>query len=134
MPQAIETPKLKPLYSEKRGRKLPVSNDNGISLKREDNKIRLHDRAVHQWYRFVLSFPPHLVRDYISKFRLNAQHRVLDPFCGTGTTLVECKKLGIPSFGLESNPVVHFASQTQLRWDVAPQDLLDHAFPKAQVT
>jgi len=104
-----------------------VSKDKGMIIKREDNKIRVHDRAVHQWYRFVLSFPPHLVRDYISKFGLNAQHRVLDPFCGTGTTLVECKKLGIPSFGLESNPVVHFASQTKLNWNVAPQDLLDHA-------
>jgi hypothetical protein len=132
MPQAIETPKLKPLYFEKCGRKMPVSKDNGIVIKREDNKIRLHDRAVHQWYRFVLSFPPHLVRDYISKFGLNAQHRVLDPFCGTGTTLVECKKLGIPSFGLESNPVVHFASQTKLCWNVAPQELLDHALRVAE--
>lgn len=132
MPQAIETPKLKPLYFEKRGRKLPVSKDNGIVVKREDNKIRLHDRAVHQWYRFVLSFPPHLVRDYISKFGLTAQHRVLDPFCGTGTTLVECKKLGIPSCGLESNPVVHFASETKLRWNVVPQALLDHALKVAE--
>jgi hypothetical protein len=88
--------------------------------------------CFHQWYRFVLSFPPHLVRDYISKFGLNAEHRVLDPFCGTGTTLVECKKLGIPSFGLESNPVVHFASQTKLRWNVAPQELLDHALRVAE--
>jgi DNA modification methylase len=127
MPQAIKIPELKPLYSERRGRKSPLSKDKGIVIKREDNKIRLHDRAVHQWYRFVLSFPPHLVRDYISKFGLDAQHRVLDPFCGTGTTLVECKKLGIPSYGLESNPVVHFASQTKLRWNIAPQELLDHA-------
>jgi len=132
MPQAIETSKLKPLYFEKRGRKMPVSKDNGIVIKREDNKIRLQDRAVHQWYRFVLSFPPHLVRDYLSKFGMNARHRVLDPFCGTGTTLVECKKLGISSFGLESNPVVHFASQTKLRWDVAPQELWDHALRVAE--
>jgi hypothetical protein len=132
MPQAIETSKLKPLYFEKRGRKMPVSKDNGIVIKREDNRIRLQDRAVHQWYRFVLSFPPHLVRDYLSKFGLNARHRVLDPFCGTGTTLVECKKLGISSFGLESNPVVHFASQTKLRWDVAPQELWDHALRVAE--
>ena len=132
MPQAIEIPELKPLYFEKRGRKLPAPKDKGIVIKREDNKIRLHDRAVHQWYRFVLAFPPHLVRDYISKFGLNAQHRVLDPFCGTGTTLVECKKRGIPSFGLESNPVVHFASQTKLRWNIAPQELLDHALKVAE--
>ena len=44
------------------------------------------------WYRFVLSFPPHLVREYISRFDLGSGARVLDPFCGTGTTIVECKK------------------------------------------
>lgn len=94
---------------------------------REDNKLKLVDRAAHQWYRFVLSFPPHLVREYVAKFGLNSHHRVLDPFCGTGTTSVECKKLGIPSFGLEANPVACFASQTKLQWDIAPQKLLRHA-------
>ena len=94
---------------------------------REDNKLKLADRAAHQWYRFVLSYPPHLVRDYVAKFGLSAGHRVLDPFCGTGTTLVECKKLGIASVGLEANPVVHFASQTKLKWDVDADALLAHA-------
>ena len=94
---------------------------------REDNKLRPNDRAAHQWYRFVLSFPPHLVRDYTAKFGLTQHHRVLDPFCGTGTTVVECKKLGIPSYGLEPNPVVSFASQTKVRWAVDPQGLMRHA-------
>lgn len=94
---------------------------------REDNKLRLSDRAAHQWYRFVLSFPPHLVRNYVGKFDLDADHRVLDPFCGTGTTVVECKKLGIPSFGLESNPIACFAGRTKLNWKVDPDELLQHA-------
>ena len=94
---------------------------------RENNKLKLADRAAHQWYRFVLSYPPHLVRDYVAKFGLSTGHRVLDPFCGTGTTLVECKKLGIASVGLEANPVVHFASQTKLKWNVDADALLAHA-------
>ena len=94
---------------------------------REDNKLRLSDRAAHRWYRFILSFPPHLVRNYVGKFSLDASHRVLDPFCGTGTTVVECKKLGIPSFGLESNPVACFASRTKVDWKVDPDELLKHA-------
>jgi hypothetical protein len=100
---------------------------------REDNKLRLKDCAAHQWYRFVLSFPPHLVRSYIGKFDLDARHRVLDPFCGTGTTLVECKKLGIPAFGLESNPIACFASRTKLNWKVDPDVLLQHAQTVAKV-
>ena len=97
------------------------------AMPREDNKLRLNDRAAHQWYRFILSFPPHLVRNYIGKFDLDAGHRILDPFCGTGTTVVECKKLGIRSFGLESNPIACFASRTKLNWKVDPDELLQHA-------
>ena len=63
---------------------------NGHSKPREDNKLRLEDRAAHDWYRFVLSFPAHLVRDYLDRFELEKSQRVLDTFCGTGTTLVEC--------------------------------------------
>jgi hypothetical protein len=99
---------------------------------REDNKLKLDDRAAHQWYRFVLSFPPHLVREYVAKFGLDSHHTVLDPFCGTGTTVVECQKLGIPAFGLEPNPVVCFASQTKLQWNIDPQELVRHAMMVAE--
>jgi len=92
-----------------------------------ENKLRAEDRSVHDWYRFVLSFPPHLVRDYVSRFGLGARHVVLDPFCGTGTTLVECKKLGVASVGIESNPMPCFASQVKVDWDVEPEGLVEHA-------
>ncbi|HUA68028.1 MAG TPA: DNA methyltransferase, partial [Candidatus Saccharimonadales bacterium] len=101
-------------------------------VEREDNKLKFGDRAMHQWYRFVLSFPPHLVREYIAKFGLNSHHQVLDPFCGTGTTVVECKKLGIPAVGLEPNPIAFFASKTKLRWKLDPQEFLRHALAIAE--
>jgi tRNA G10 N-methylase Trm11 len=56
----------------------------------ETNRLEPADRAAHDWYRFVLSYPPHLVRDYVDKFGLDKDSCVLDPFCGTGTTVVEC--------------------------------------------
>lgn len=94
---------------------------------REDNKLRLEDRAGHDWYRFVLSFPAHLVRSYIERFGLEPSHTVLDPFCGTGTTLVECKKLGIPSRGVESNPMAAFACRTKVSWEIDAARLSAHA-------
>ncbi len=103
---------------------------NGItkeSASREDNRLRPEDRAAHDWYRFVLSFPPHLVRHYLQRFGMDSSKRVLDPFCGTGTTLVECKKLGIPSVGVESNPMACFASQVKVDWGVDSNGLLRHA-------
>lgn len=83
------------------------------------NKLQPCDRAFHDWYRFVLSFPPHLVRHYLEDFALGSHAVLLDPFCGTGTTLVEAKKHGIPSVGIEAVPMSHFASTTKLQWAVA---------------
>lgn len=89
----------------------------------ERNRLYNTDRPVHAWYRFPLSFPPHLVRQYLERFGLTSRDCVLDPFCGTGTTLVECKKHGISSVGLEANPVVHFAACTKTDWSVSPVGL-----------
>ena len=81
-----------------------------------ENKVKDIDSPVHDWYRFVLSFPPHLVREYIQKFGICKNDIVLDPFCGTGTTNVECKKHGITSVGIEANPITYFASSTKCNW------------------
>jgi DNA modification methylase len=104
---------------------------NASQLKRRSNndanRIEPEDRGVHEWYRFVLSFPPHLVRDYLGRFELDPNHCVLDPFCGTGTTLVECKKLGIPSIGIEANAMAHFACRVKLDWSARSKELISTA-------
>lgn len=89
----------------------------------ELNRLYECDRPVHEWYRFVLSFPPHLVRHYVEKFGLARGQIILDPFCGTGTTLVEAKKLGIGSVGVEANAMAHFAASVKTDWDVEPTEL-----------
>lgn len=91
------------------------------------NRLELQDRPAHGWYRFVLSFPPHLVRQYVGRFDLGKKGRVLDPFCGTGTTLVECKKHGVASVGVEANPMAHFATKVKLDWTPEPTGLVEHA-------
>jgi len=92
-----------------------------------NNRMLDGDRAVHDWYRFVLSYPPHLVRTYLWRFRAGKAHTVLDPFCGTGTTVVECKKLGTRSVGVEAHPMSHFAAKTKANWAPDGAGLLRHA-------
>jgi hypothetical protein len=91
------------------------------------NKLIVEDQPVHGWYRFVLSFPAHLVRHYLERFRVSPTDWVLDPFCGTGTTLVECKKQDIPSVGMEPHPVAHLASVVKTDWSIGGFGLITHA-------
>jgi hypothetical protein len=98
---------------------MPRERENGAAL----NRLDPQDRAFHDWYRFVLAFPPHLVRQYIAEFAVAADQAVLDPFCGTGTTLVEAKACGVSSIGLEANPFAQFASSVKVDWDLAPERL-----------
>lgn len=91
------------------------------------NKVEEEDKPFHEWYRFVLSYPPHLVQDYIKRFSLRKGDVLLDPFCGCGTTLVEGKLSGLKTVGVEANPFAHFASKVKTSWEVDASELLDDA-------
>ena len=87
------------------------------------NVIQKADTPIHDWYRFVLSYPPHLVRQYINRFGFRARDLLCDPFCGTGTTLVEAKKHGVPSVGCDAHPFAVLVSSVKTDWTLDP-DLL----------
>lgn len=46
---------------------------------------------------------------------------VLDPFCGSGTTLVECQRLGMASVGVDLNPIACLISR--VKTSPVPRDL-----------
>jgi SAM-dependent methyltransferase len=101
--------------------------------KNDSNKLMREDHAAHDWYRFVLSFPAHIVRDYLGSWNLPLDRTVLDPFCGTGTTIVEAQKHGWQGIGVDGNPVAHFATSTKLDWSPHPETLIKHAEMVARV-
>lgn len=92
------------------------------------NRLGPQDRAFHDWYRFVLSFPPHLVRQYLlDRFALPVGATVLDPFCGTGTTVVEAQLNRFAAIGIEANAIAHFAGATKTSWNADPDGLMQAA-------
>ena len=50
---------------------------------------------------------------------------VLDPFCGSGTTLVECQRRGFPSVGIDLNPIA--CLMTQVKTSPQPDGLEEAA-------
>jgi len=90
-------------------------------LSKTDPRIQhLEDESFHRWYRFVLAFPDHLVTRMMELMDIEEADTVLDPFCGTGTTLVECQRRGIPSVGIDSSPLACFASRVKTAWSLSP--------------
>lgn len=79
---------------------------------------------IHNWYRIVQGYEDHLVSNLLDRFGLQQGQKVLDPFCGTGTTLVECMKKGIDCTGIEANPSSLFAAKVKTRWNVKGDELL----------
>ncbi len=82
------------------------------------------DSYVLDWYRFVLSCPAHVVKHYLDR---SPDAGVLNPFCGTGTTFVECKKRGVPCVGIAAHLMTHFASTVKTDWSADTLELRAHS-------
>ncbi len=77
----------------------------------------------HNWYNFVLGYSPKFPRYMLERESISSADLVVDPFMGSGTTLVTCKTSGIPSKGVDANDFMVDAARTKLHWDVDIQSL-----------
>ena len=76
----------------------------------EKAKTNFGLHSIHPYpARFVPQIPRHLIR----LFHPVANGPVLDPFCGSGTTLVESQAQGIASFGIDVNPIATLVSSVK---------------------
>ncbi len=83
------------------------------------NQLQPADAAIHGWYRFVLGYPPHLVREYLHRLGADPEHDwVCDPFCGTATTPVEARLHGFTTISTDANPIALLATHVKLAWDI----------------
>lgn len=61
---------------------------------------RLRTKHIHRLHPYLGKFIPQLVEIFLRKY-LKPGQIVLDPFCGSGTTLVQAKELGINAIGYD---------------------------------
>ena len=75
-----------------------------------------HDRTLHRWVPWVAGFSGRFVAGVLEKVRRDRQRlRVLDPFAGVGTTLIEALKYQDEAIGFEINPYAALASRAKIR-------------------
>ncbi|MEO6458753.1 MAG: DNA methyltransferase [Chloroflexia bacterium] len=72
---------------------------------------------VYDWYLMPEAYSAPIVTDAIEEFGVRRGETVLDPFCGTGTTLVAAKLAGRNALGIEVNPFLCFAGRVKARDD-----------------
>ena len=86
-----------------------------------------HDVALHRWVPWIAGFSGSFVAGVLDTVRQRGKMRVLDPFAGVGTTLIEALKKGDDTIGFEINPYAALACKVKANaghYDVALLDRL----------
>jgi DNA modification methylase len=68
------------------------------------------DKQLHSIHPYPCKFPSTVVREHLDEIGLS----VLDPFCGSGTTLLESAMLGNSVVGIDVNPIAVLISRAKL--------------------
>lgn len=63
------------------------------------------DEPCSKWFRYREGFSNILVQDLIDDSKINENEILIDPFCGSGTTLLVGLKNKLNCFGMDVNPI-----------------------------
>ena len=66
----------------------------------------------HRWFKYREGYSAELVRRIINNADISPkEYYILDPFCGSGTTMVVASSLGFSSIGIDVNPLSAFITK-----------------------
>jgi len=72
------------------------------------------DKPIHRWFDIKEGYSRDLIINLINRFDVRKKELILDPFCGSGTTLLAAKEKGIDGIGFEINPFLAFLTKVKL--------------------
>lgn len=91
----------------------PLENLN-LNWRERDLLERERTKHVHRLHPYLGKFIPQLVEIFLRKY-FEPNQTVLDPFCGSGTTLVQANELGISTVGYDISAFNVLLSRTKVR-------------------
>ena len=75
----------------------------------------------HSWFNIKEGYSKDLVTNVISDLGIDKNDGlIMDPFSGSGTSVLSCSEMGYKSIGIEVNPFLHSLSVTKRVVTVAP--------------
>lgn len=77
--------------------------------------VRDRNRPIYRWHAYKHSFSKELVDNLLDEFRLPKNSWLLDPFVGSGTTLLVCNERNINCIGYDISPFAVFLANTKLK-------------------
>lgn len=71
---------------------------------------------IHRWYRYTAGFSATWVSELIQSEKKNGRTRIIDPFAGSGTVLIESEFAEVESYGVEAHPYIYRIATAKLNW------------------
>lgn len=94
------------------------------------------NKPFQRWYRYKEGFSIELVECLIKEYSMNKRGIILDPFAGSGSTLLAANRMGYEGVGFEVNPFSYFLARCKLEYYTIEaiekfkkkyEDILEHA-------
>lgn len=82
---------------------------DGGSVRRQSTRY-----SAHGLHEYKGKFNPQIVRAIFNIFEIAKGSRVIDPFCGSGTSLLESAHVGMDATGTDINPLAIFIANSKL--------------------
>lgn len=84
-------------------------------------------QPIHKWYRYTAGFSASWVNQLIRQEKKNGRTRIIDPFAGSGTVLLESEFEGVQAYGIEAHPYIYRIAKTKLNWNFPPDKFKEEA-------
>lgn len=114
--------------------KLPPKYKYKFDLRKAATPQLLKKHPIHRWFFFPHSYSPELVEAIIDHWRLPHGACLIDPFVGSGTTLLVAKQRQYSAIGFDLSPISLLVSNVKIRDynAVEIRSCLDRVITKAE--